>query len=62
MEVYNGGDLDFNLCGVPSADRRGMWMQHFDLSATTVLHAAAFIAGTFGLMGLHNEMMQLELS
>jgi hypothetical protein len=60
MEVYNGGDLDFNLSGVPNAERRSIWMQHVDLSATTVLHAAAFLARTLGLTELHHEMMQLE--
>ena len=62
MEVYNGGASDFNLSGVPSVRRRSMWMQHVDVSANSVLHAAAFLAQTLGLTELHRDMMQLENS
>jgi hypothetical protein len=60
MEVYNGKTCDFNLRGVPSVTRREMHAQYADVTAISVLHAAAFIAQTLGLTDLPREIMQLE--
>jgi len=60
MEVYNGQTCNFNLRGVPSVAQRDMRMQHVDLAAISVLHAATFIAQTLGLTELHREIMQLK--
>ena len=60
MEVYNGSTCDFNLRGVPSVVQYDMRMQHVDVAAISVLHAAAFIAQTLGLKELNREIMQLE--
>ena len=49
MEVYNGATHDFNLAGVPSVKERQMRMEHVELAANAVLHAAAFTSGTLGL-------------
>jgi hypothetical protein len=46
MEVYNGATYDFNLSGVPSVKERQMRMEHVELAANSVLHAAAFISDT----------------
>ena len=46
MEVYNGATCDFNLSGVPSVKERQMRMEHVELAANAVLHAAAFISDT----------------
>jgi hypothetical protein len=58
METYNGGALDFNLAGVPSAQQRQTRMEAVELAANSVLHAAAFIAHTVGLNKLHSEIVQ----
>jgi hypothetical protein len=60
MEVYNGGTHDFNLRGVPSVAQRDMRLEHAEVAATSVLHAAAFIAQTLGLTELHREIMELD--
>jgi hypothetical protein len=62
MEVYNGSTRDFNLAGVPSAQQRQMRMAHVEASATSVLHAAAFIARTLALNDLYHEIMRLDVS
>jgi hypothetical protein len=49
MEVYNGGTYVFNLSGVPSIKERQMRMEHVELAANSVLHAAAFISDTLGV-------------
>lgn len=56
MEVYNGVTRDFNLTGVPSSHQRQMRMEHVELAASSVLHAAAFIAHTLGLKDLHHDI------
>jgi hypothetical protein len=48
MEVY-GGAPDFNLSGVPSAAERLKRAEHVVLQANSVIHAALFAAGRFGL-------------
>ncbi len=58
MEVYNGGTRDFNLTGVPSSQQRQMRMEHVELAAGSVLHAAAFIALALGLKDLHRDIAQ----
>jgi len=58
MEVYNGSTRDFNLAGVPSREQRQMRMAHVVLAGNSVLHAAAFVAGTLGLDELHREIIQ----
>ena len=58
MEVYNGITHDFNLAGVPSSQQRQMRMEHVELAASSVLHAAAFIAHTLGLKDLHHDIAQ----
>jgi len=58
MEVYNGTTRDFNLAGVPSMQQRHMRMEHVELAATSILHAAAFIAHTLGLKDLYHEIVQ----
>jgi hypothetical protein len=62
MEVYNGSTRDFNLAGVPSAQQSQMRMAHVEASATSVLHAAAFIARTLALNDLYHEIMRLDVS
>jgi hypothetical protein len=57
METYNGGARDFNLAGVASVQQRQMRMQHVELVAESVLHAAAFVAHTVGLNKLGNEIV-----
>jgi hypothetical protein len=54
----HGGTCDFNLSGVPSPRQRQMRMAHVVLAANSVLHAAAFIAHTFGLADLHHDIVQ----
>jgi hypothetical protein len=49
MEVYNGSTYIFNLSGVPSITERQMRMEHVELAANSVLHAAAFISDTLGV-------------
>jgi hypothetical protein len=49
MEVNNRGTYDFNLFGVPSIKERQMRMEHIELAANSVLHAAAFISDTLGV-------------
>jgi hypothetical protein len=44
MEVYEGKSRDFNLAGVPSVQQRQMRMEHVEVAAESVLHAASFIA------------------
>jgi hypothetical protein len=56
--VYNGGTRDFNLAGVPSREQRQMRAAHVVLTANSVLHAAAFVAGTLRLVELHREIVQ----
>jgi hypothetical protein len=58
MEVYNGSTRDFNLAGVPSIQQRQMRMEHVELAANSVLHAAAFLAHRLGLKDLHHEIVQ----
>jgi len=58
MEIYNGGTRDFNLAGVPSEAQCEMRMQHVELAAGSVLHAAAFIAQKLELKELHGEFMK----
>jgi hypothetical protein len=59
MEIYNGSTRDFNLAGVPSSQQRQMRMEHVELAANSVLHAAAFIAHTLGLKDLHHDIVQM---
>jgi hypothetical protein len=49
MEVYNGATYNFNLSGVPSVRERQMRMEHVELAANSVLHAAAFLSDTLGM-------------
>jgi hypothetical protein len=58
MEVYEGKSCNFNLSGVPSVQQRQMQMEHVEVAAESVLHAAAFIADTLGLKDLHRDIMQ----
>jgi hypothetical protein len=58
MEVYNGGTRDFNLAGVPSIQERQMRMEHIEIAANSVLHAAAFIAHTLGFKDLQHDIVQ----
>jgi hypothetical protein len=60
MEVYNGSTHDFNLSGVPSIRQRQMRMEHVELAAGAVLHAAVFIAHTLGLNDLYREIRALD--
>jgi hypothetical protein len=60
MEVYNGATRDFNLAGVPSIPQRQMRMEHVELAASAVLHAAAFIAQTLGLKAFYHDIMRLD--
>jgi hypothetical protein len=55
MEVYNGALDDFNLAGVPSEKQRAIKSQYVEVSSESVLHAAAFLAFTLGLKGVHEE-------
>ena len=59
MEVYEGKSRDFNLAGVPSVQQRQMRMEHVEVAAESVLHAAAYIAQTLGLKELHREIVAL---
>jgi hypothetical protein len=58
METYNGADHDFNVAGVASVQQRQMRMQHVELAAESILHAAAFVAHTVGLHTLGSEIVQ----
>jgi len=58
MEVYEGKSRDFNLAGVPSVQQRQMRMDHVEVAAESVLHAAAFIAQTLGLNDLVHDIVQ----
>ncbi len=58
MEVYNGATCDFNVKGVPSIEQRVIRMEHVEVAAISVLHAAAFIARTLDLTELHQEIMR----
>ena len=58
MEVYNGSTRDFNLRGVASLEERQKRIEHVDLAANRILHAAAFIAHTLGLKDLHYDIVQ----
>jgi hypothetical protein len=58
LEVYEGNTRKFNLTGVPSVKQRQMRMEHVELAAHSVLHAAAFIAHTLGLKDLHGDIAQ----
>jgi hypothetical protein len=58
MEVYNGHSHDFDLAGVPSVQQCQMRMEHVDLAANAVLHAAAFAAHTLGLRDLHHDIVK----
>ncbi len=58
MEVYNGHTHDFNLGGVPSIRQRELRMEHVELAAGAVLHAAAFAAHGFGLNDLLHDIVQ----
>jgi hypothetical protein len=58
MEIYNGATDNFNIAGVPSETQRQMRMEHTDLAAERVLHAAAFVAHTLGLKDLHHDIVQ----
>jgi hypothetical protein len=58
MEVYNGATRAFNLGGVPSSQQRQIRMEHVELAAYSVLHAASFVAGTLGLKTLHHDIAQ----
>lgn len=57
MEIY-GGPQNFNIPGVPSLQQRQIRMEHVELAANSVLHAAAFIAHTIGLKDLHRDIAQ----
>lgn len=48
MEVF-GGRQSFNLCGVPSAEQKAMRAEHIKLMASSVAHAAHFVAYRLGL-------------
>ena len=56
LEVYDGGARDFNLAGVASVQQRQMRMEYVELSAVSVLHAAAFVAHNLGLKELHHDI------
>jgi hypothetical protein len=58
MEVYNGSTRDFNLRGVASLEERQKRIEHVDLAANRILHAAAFIAHTLGLKDLLYDVVQ----
>jgi hypothetical protein len=58
MEIYNGPTVSFNIAGVPSETQRQMRMEHTDLAAARVLHAAAFVAHALGLKDLHHDIVQ----
>ena len=58
MEIYNGATDSFNTAGVPSEPQRRMRMEHTDVAAERVLHAAAFVAHTLGLKDLHHDIVQ----
>jgi hypothetical protein len=58
MEIYNGGTLDFSLAGVSSIQQRAIRMEAVELAASSVLHAAAFIAHTVKLKDLYREIVQ----
>jgi hypothetical protein len=58
MEIYGGSAPDFNITGVPSIQQRQIRMEHVDLAANGVLHAAAFIAHTLDLKDLHRDIVQ----
>jgi hypothetical protein len=62
MEVYNGGTYDFNLCGVHSVRERQMRMEHVELAANSVLHAAAFISDTLGMTDFPVTLCEPEQS
>ncbi|MGP8233137.1 MAG: hypothetical protein ACLQL2_10805 [Methylovirgula sp.] len=58
MEMYNGHLHQFELAGIPSKPQQHLRMEAVDLSANSVLHAAAFAAGKLGLEALHREISQ----
>jgi hypothetical protein len=58
MEVYGGPTKDFNLAGIPSMEQCEMRMEHVELAAGSVLHAAAFAARALGLEGLCQDIIQ----
>jgi hypothetical protein len=62
MEVYNGSERDFNLGGVPSDRQRRIKSQYVQTAAVSVCHSAAFIAQTFQLNELQEELMKLEVA
>lgn len=58
MEVYEGKSCNFNLSGVPSVQQRQIRMEHVEVAAELILHAAAFIPDTLGLNELHRDIVQ----
>src|SRR5665213_925631 len=58
MEIYNGLTHDFNLAGVPDIQPRQIRMEHVELAANSVLHMAAYIAGTLKMDDLCREIVQ----
>jgi hypothetical protein len=58
MEMYEGKSRNFNLSGVPSVQQRQMRIEHIEVAAESVLHAAAFIADTLGLKDLYRDTVQ----
>jgi hypothetical protein len=58
MEVYNGGQDNFNLDGVPSEEVRSGWAEHFVLACNAVLMAGAFAAQKFGKQEYYEAMMK----
>ncbi|HEY2034457.1 MAG TPA: hypothetical protein VGH02_12295 [Rhizomicrobium sp.] len=58
MEIYNGGNDDFNLGGVPSVPERAKRMEHVKLVANSVLMAAAFAAHKFKQDVLYADVLK----
>jgi hypothetical protein len=59
MEVYNGATKDFNLTGVFSARKREVQAQFVELTANSVLHAAAFMTQKFELREIHELSLKM---
>ncbi|UYN96561.1 MAG: hypothetical protein KIT25_06410 [Enhydrobacter sp.] len=57
MEIYNGGEDDFYLRGVPSVEQRAKRWPQIDYAADAVLHAAAFIAKKIGMTEFYKELV-----
>lgn len=59
MEVYNGGEFDFNLAGVPSEHQRKIKSEYVDVAANEICLAAVFLAQKLELHELSAQLLNL---